>query len=123
MSAVKAAAERIEAALKTIEGLAVYRSPYDIVDPPGAMIGGPSLAWEGYCVGPPTSATFPVFVMTGPDDRFMEQLWELVPQVAEVLDGVANTSMDQANPTPFPNGDNQLPAYELTCEVSLMEVP
>lgn len=125
MSVVTQAAERIEAALKAdaeVFGYRVYRDLSATVDPPGVMIGAPVLTWEGYCEGPPTSATFPVLVVGGADDRFMEKLWELVPAVAEVLDkNVANTAMTSANPTPFTNGATQLPAYELTCEVSLME--
>lgn len=119
MTTVKEAAEQLEVALRTVEGVRVYRDPSATVDPPGVLIAPPRLRWEDYCAGPPTSATFVVIVMVAMDARAVEELWEWVPLVAAAIDTVPDAAVAAANPGVFNSGGTDLPSYEITVEVSL----
>lgn len=119
---VREAAEALETALEAVPKLQVYRDPGANVDPPAAVLGPPSLAWETYGDGTgvyPTSATFPVYVVTAADDRSLERLWELVPEVAAALESVADAVTPTADPGAYNTGGVQLPCYEILAEVSL----
>lgn len=118
MSTVTEAAEALEAALTTVEGLRTYRDPGANVAPPAVVLGPPLLRWEGFRAGP-TSATFTVFLVTAADDRALERLWQWVPVVAEALDEVTDAATSTATPGTFPAGGADLPCYQLQAEVSL----
>lgn len=120
---VKAAAEALEAALKTVvyeeHPIRVYRDLGANVNPPAAVLGAPELSFESGCPEP-TDARFRVFVVVRADDRAPERLWELVPLVSaaiyELSDGVV---VSPATPTLFQSGNVDLPAYEVPAEVPL----
>lgn len=118
MSAVGDAAASLLAAVKTVPNTRQYRDPGAAVDPPGIVLGPPALAWEGMCSGP-TSATFLVYVVVAADERYLEQLWELVPLVADALDSVPDATVTGAVPGAYQSGGSELPCYEITVEVSL----
>ncbi len=119
---VEEAATAVHAALATVPDLRVYTDPAATVDPPGAVVGPPALSWTGYGPGP-NFARFIVYVITDDSDRAVERLWDLVPQVVAALESSSDAEImmrpgeDQATPTVWPNGD--LPAYELSIEVTL----
>lgn len=116
---VKEAAEALQAALKTVPGTRVYTDPSAMVDPPGLVIGPPRLQWQTMCTGP-TEAVFTVYVVTALNDRTLERLWELVPQVADAVDNnMYDAVVLRADPGVFPAGGPDLPAYEMTIEISL----
>lgn len=114
---VQAAALGLEAALKTVAGLRVYRLG-TTVDPPGIVVGPPQLAWEGYGGGPAT-ATFAVFVMVAMDDKALERLWEYVTPVSEAVESVAAAVVRGADPGVYAAGTTDLPCYTLQVEMSL----
>lgn len=115
---VKEAAEALEAALKAVDGLRVYRESDASVDPPAAVLGAPSLSWEAFCSGP-TSATFPVYLIVPASGRAVEQLWDLVPLVADAIEQVPDAAVTEASPGAYLAGGQQLPSYDITVEVSL----
>jgi hypothetical protein len=118
MSNVATAANSLEAALKTVEGLRVIRDPGGQVDPPAAVLGAPRLTWESMCADP-TAATFPVWVLTTFDERAVERLWDLVVEVAEAIDTELQASVTTADPDVFSLGGQELPAYRINVEVAL----
>lgn len=118
MSAVKDVAEALELALKGVAGLRAYRDPGASVDPPGAVLGPPSLVWGGYCSGP-VSATFLVYVLEKADGRALERLWDWVPLVSAAIDSVPDAVVIRADPGVYNSGGTDLPTYELTVEVSI----
>lgn len=114
---VQDAALALEAALKTVAGLRVYRLGENI-DPPGIVVGPPRLDWTAYCAAP-TEATFAVFVMVGMDDKALERLWQYVPPVSEAVDAVTNAAVRSATPGIYTSGTSDLPCYTLSVEFSL----
>lgn len=119
MSVQQAAAE-LEAAVRQVDGVRLYRDPSAaMVDPPAALVGPPRLTWDGVCSGP-TAATFVVYVLASMDERAVAQLWDLVPLVAEAInEHVRDAVVTEANPGVFDAGGNDLPSYEITVEVAL----
>jgi hypothetical protein len=120
---VKAAAEALEAALRTVDGLRVFRDPGATVDPPAAILGAPALGWRAFCPAP-TSARFTVFVVVAANERAMEQLWDLVPVVAaaveeQVQEASVRDGDAAALPTTFPTGGSNLPAYAIEIDYEL----
>lgn len=118
MSIVKAKAEELETAAKTVPNVRFYRDLGATVDPPALVIGPPRLQWESYCVDP-TSATFIVIVMVAMNERAQEALWDLVPLVAAAMSDVEDAVVTTASPGVFNAGGTDLPSYEITVEVSL----
>ncbi|WP_435583377.1 hypothetical protein [Amycolatopsis thermoflava] len=117
MRTVTEAAAQLEAALKSVDGLRYVQLGSD-VDPPGLVLGVPQLNWEGYGSAPAT-ATFPVIVVVAMDDRALEQLWKLVTPVATAVDTVPDAVVQTADPGVFNAGNQDLPCYTLSVEVSL----
>lgn len=124
MRAVKEAAEALEVALGTVEGLRVHRDVSSGIDPPCAVIGPPEIGWSGFCPDmAPTSARFTVHLVVRSNERTMERLWELVPAVALAIEQADDMSMAllerAAVPGTFPSGGAELPAYELSVDAVL----
>lgn len=115
---VKEAAEALEAALGAIEGARVYRELGATLDPPALVLGPPALSWEAVC-REPTAATFIVHVVEAADERALERLWLLVPQVAEAIDSVLDASVRRADPGTYPTGGSELPSYSVQVDVAL----
>ena len=114
MSAVAEAAGALLEALQGVAGARVYSDPGATLDPPALLLGPPSLTWETVC-SDPTSARFIVYVVVKVSERAMEQLWELVPEVAQAIDATTDATVRQADPGTW----KDLPAYEIQVEVSL----
>lgn len=117
-NAVEAAAQDLETALRGVEGLRYYALGDAQVDPPAVVLGAPALAWEAYALAP-TTATFPVFLVTALDDRALERLFAFLVPVAEALDAVADAAVQTANPGTYVAGTQELPCYTLNVEVAL----
>lgn len=116
MSAVRDAAHALATALSTVDGVRVYTDPSATVDPPGLVIGPPSLSFEAFCPDP-TSAAFMVYIVTAGDGRAVERLWDLVRLVAGAVE--AHTPGAVTSATPGSWGTPELPAYVLRIEVPL----
>lgn len=117
MNAIKDAAEMVGSALDGVEDVRYYRDLGANVDPPATLLGPPQLKWEAYC-SDPTSAQFMVYLVVPAKDRAIEQLWDLVPKVAEALDE-SDAVVRRADPGTFNAGGSDLPSYELTVEVAV----
>lgn len=118
MSTVGEAASALLGALRGIEGLRASLSFGGSVSPPEAVVGPPGLVWEGYCDGP-SSASFRVSLVVTNDDHAMERLWDLMPAVAAAVDSIPDAVLLRADPGTFTSGGSDMPAYDLTIEVSL----
>lgn len=115
---VRAAAEALEAALREVADVRVFRDAGANVDPPAVILGAPALTWEGVCLEP-TEARFMVHVVVKANERALETLWELIPLVSEALDGVSDASVRRADPGTYPSGGSELPAYAIQVDVAL----
>lgn len=119
MSAVAETSQALAAALRTVPKLRVYTDPGAVIDPPGVLVGPPRLTWGGY-VGDPTDALFVVTLAVPADDRALERLWDLVPQVAEAIDTVPDAVVRSAEPGMWTTGNGtDLPCYLINVECSL----
>jgi len=76
------------------------------------------VTWEGYCPEP-TEAAFIVWAVVDADDRALPRLWDLVAVVSDALDEVKDAAVRRAHPATYPSGSTELPAYQITVEVSL----
>ena len=85
---------------------------------PALVLGPPRLTWETG-LRAPTSALFIVYVIVQADERAIERLWDLVVDVGEAIDARTDGVVIQADPSVFPSGTAQLPAYEIQVEVGL----
>lgn len=88
------------------------------VNPPTVVVGPPSVEWETGCADP-TSARFLLYVVVKDDDTAMEKLWDLVPQVAAVVDEATPGVVIRADPGVYPAGATELPAYVIQVQVPL----
>lgn len=88
------------------------------IDPPATLVGLPRLAWESGC-GEPTSATFLVYLVVPLDDRAVDRLQDMLPVVVDAIESVPDAVVTTATPLVSPFGGRDLPAYEITVEVSL----
>lgn len=118
------AAQLLETALRTVDGLRVYRDRGAAVDPPAAIVGLPQLGWQGYCGSAPTHARFRIDLVVAADERAHERLWRLIPLVAEAVEAVASATLAPfefpASPVMFTTAQQtQLPGYEITVDVAL----
>lgn len=117
MMTVRQAAEAIESAVATVDGIRLYELG-DRVDPPAVIVGMPQLRWEALCDGP-SDARFPVYIIVPFNDRARNKLWDLVAPVSTAIDENTDGAVVSANPAPFTAGGTDLPSYELTVEVAL----
>lgn len=120
MSVIEDTAAALRGALKTVNGIRVYEDPGAVSDPPAAVVGPPTLRWEGPCAEP-SSATFTVYLIAKADGRAMPRLYELIPKVAVAIDSVTDAVITTAQPGFFSAGGSELPTYELTVSVGLSE--
>lgn len=124
MSTVAQAAAALKSVLDTIDGVRAYADLGARVDPPGVLIGPPTLGWRAFCGPRPTSARFPLWVVAAADERGMSVLWDLVPAVAKAVEqGMPSAAVQDgpsaASPTVYPSAGIELPAYQLLIEVDL----
>lgn len=126
MGDVAAAAASIRAALRTVPDVRHYAQLSGPVDPPATILPPPALRFGGRSSSP-TEASWVVALVVGRHDRSVEQLWELLPRVVDVLDGLRDDHVDVvvsqdsgAQPGTYPTGSGELPAYLITLEVSLL---
>lgn len=117
------AAQLLETALRTVEGLRVYRDRGASIDPPAAIVGLPQLGWQTYCGPAPTHARFRVDLVVPADELANERLWRLIPLVAEALEAVQSATLAPveyaASPAMFTVGQTQLPGYEIQVDFAL----
>lgn len=117
-SIVRAAAERILDGLVDVPGIRRYTDLDAAIDPPAVVLGSPVLLWNA--MGPdPSEARFGVYVVVPRDAQTMERLWDLVPLVVVALEEVCDLVSRNANPTSYPTGTIELPAYLIETEVTL----
>ncbi|MCF7548903.1 hypothetical protein [Pseudonocardia sp. WMMC193] len=118
MSTVAEAAVLIRDALKVISTLRIYTDTAQPADPPAVIIGPPNLRWEAAC-SDPSHATFPLYLVLPWRDRVMEQMWDLVPEVAAAVEAVRGVVVTGANPGIYSSPSGELPSYTVTCQVAL----
>lgn len=119
MRTVRDRVEDLEAAIASVPDMRAYRDTAANVELPAAVIGPPLLTWEGVCTGPPSSARFLVYVIVPLDEWAMDRLWELVPMVGKAIESQTDAVAVTALPGVYNAGGVDLPAYELTVEVSV----
>lgn len=119
MSAVANAANALEDALNTAAGIRVYRDPGATVDPPGVVMGAPTLHWD-LLDAAPNRATFQLYVISTENDRALERLWDLVPAVVAAASTYDRAAVgDTATSGSFNSGGVDLPAYTISVDVAL----
>jgi hypothetical protein len=118
MSLIRDAATELLAALKALDGVRVYSDPGAAIDPPGVVLGPPTVTWQAFAEFP-TDATFIVYAIVPFSDLSLESLWDLLPLVSEAVDTVTNAAVTTATPAFYTAGGTDLPCYQITVEVSL----
>lgn len=109
----------LSAALRGVSKLRVYDDPGAAVDPPAAVLGPPTLSWDGYDPDP-SAAFFSLALVAPADDRALTTLLGFLPLVVAAVDTVTDAVVTTATPGSLPVGGNaELPAYLLSIEVSL----
>lgn len=111
MSVLGDATADLAAAAAGVDGVRV-RALGEAVTPPAVVVGPPRLTPLTTCPGPST-ASFPVHVVVGLDDRALERLWELVPAVWEAIEENTPAVVIAADPGTYSTGTGDLPAYQL----------
>lgn len=106
-------------AAKVVPRVRSYLDPTADVEPPGVIIGPPAIEFDGYS-GEPTAATFPVYAFVAWDEFAVARLIDLGPRVAAAItENLDDAVVTRAEPTVFNAGGTDLPAYQITVEVSL----
>ena len=111
-------AERLAAALRTVQGIRVYTDPGASVDPPGAVVAPPTLTWTAYCLTP-TGAMFRVYLCAKASERAVDSLYRFLEPVALAVDEHAGGVVTRAEPGLFSAGGIELPAYVVTVEMEI----
>jgi hypothetical protein len=107
------------AACAVIEGVSVYTDPGANINLPAVQLGFPELTFETYSTSDPTTATFEIACVVASDGYTLTRLWPFTESVIDAIYGVTDAVVTGAIPRSVTVGGTQLPAYILTCEVSL----
>jgi hypothetical protein len=118
MSIVNDVRAALNESLRGVQGVRVYDDPGASIDPPGLLVGPPTLTWEGYGANP-SSARIIVYLIVPADDRVLDRLGELITSVAAVIDETEDAVVLRADPGTFTVGGQELPSYEVLVEVAL----
>lgn len=106
------------AALGTVDELRVESDVGAQLDPPAAMVGPPALTFGGP-TSDPAGATFVVIVAVAADDRAVDRLFALLPEVTAAIESQTDAVVTGADPGAWQNGSTALPCYEISVEMSL----
>lgn len=118
-TATEAAGQLLDA-LKTLDGWVATRDPgKSLTTFPTAVIGPPTLAFGNMNYSGATDATFSVHVVVAADAQTLAKVEAAVIQAVEAIWTVDDAVTTNAVPSTYPSGTTELPAYELTVEVSL----
>lgn len=110
------------AAVETVDGLRVYSDPGAVLDPPAAIVGPPAFTFGGP-TSDPVGARFVVVVCVPFDDRAMDRLLELVPEVTAAVESETDAVTVEAMPSTWQSNQTALPSYEISVETSLNDRP
>lgn len=103
--------------LSTIKDVRVYGDPGATIQPPGIIVGVPSLEWAGMFVEP-TSAEFTITYSVKMDSRSPERLLEAVQQVSEAITD-PDFSIVSASSGVIVSNNTELPSYSFVVSVAL----
>lgn len=106
-------------ACRTVSGVRVVDRPGVVLDPPAVYVSPPSLTWEAYELDT-AEAVFEVVLAVAANDRAVEQLYELLPQVTAALDSSeADAVVKTAEPGVWQSGTVGLPCYFIRVEAAI----
>lgn len=106
-------AEGLAEACATVTDIVAYSELGEDIDPPAAIVGPPLLRFDGYNVGP-SEVEFTIYVVVGSRVKALSALGKLVTAVQEAVhEHVVWATVEDANPTTFPVGNQLMPAYEI----------
>lgn len=106
-------------ALKPAGVLRVLDGPGERADPGSVIVGPPAFIWEGMCGGGPSSATVIVYLIERVGERAIERLLENLPALVAAIEEINDATVTGAAPASYPSGSAELPAYQVTAEISL----
>lgn len=106
------------AALGQVDGLRAYETLSESLEPPAVLVSAPRLTWA-LGQSEPTEATYSVVVVVPADERALQRLDVLVPQVAAAIDGTDIGVVRTAEPGTWDVGGISLPCYFVETEVAL----
>lgn len=116
---VRGIADALAALLSGIEGVRIERRPGGSPAPPAIYVPPGSMTWDGY-VTAPTEASFELVLAVAADERALEALYDLLPQVTETIDGSSvDAVVKSAEPGVWRVGAVELPAYFITVEAAI----
>lgn len=90
------------------------------VESGSVVVGPPSFVWQGQCTpDEPTGMTFSVWLVETLGDRAIERLLDNLPALTVALQDGPDALVSDAVPTSYPADTSDLPAYQLTAEMTL----
>lgn len=116
--AVAARVAEIVAALEELDQVHVYSKLITRADPPAVVLGPLTFTWEGFC-GEPTGAQMTMWAVVAQNEWSVAAVYELLPRVTAVFDGVTDMVITKAEPASFPGASGPLPGYAITLELTL----
>ncbi len=118
--ALEAALRAASAALPADERFTVLTELAGQPDPPAAILAPPALRWDGPTGYGPREASWITYLVVPVGDRFVAELYRLLPTVVNALEGPATDAVvSSAEPGVYRAGSTELPAYLITAEVAL----
>lgn len=116
---VRGAADDLATLLETVGGLRIERRPGGAPAPPVLYVPPAELTWDGYALAP-TAASWQLVLAVAADERAIEALYDLLPQVTETIDGSSvDAVVKSAEPGVWRVGAVELPAYFITVEAAI----
>ena len=116
---IRSIADALADLLTEIEGLRVERRPGAAPAPPALYVPPATMSWDGYAAAP-TEASFELVLAVAADERAVETLYDLLPQVTETIDGsTVDAVVKSAEPGVWRVGAVELPAYFITVEAAI----
>lgn len=107
------------AALKAIPGLRASVIDGVAINPPHAVVGPPTVTYEGFCGGDILSTlTFHINLVAKSDALSTERLYTFLPLIAAAVNGVKGAVVIQATPGTYGGTGDGFPAYNIELEMS-----
>jgi hypothetical protein len=100
------------------QGVRTLRRPGVAGETPLAYVQPPTLSWDGFEIDP-TEAVFEVILAVAADEKAIERLFDLLPQVTNALDQAEDAVVKSAEPGVWRAGASELPAYFIRVEVAI----
>jgi hypothetical protein len=120
MMTIAQARDALNTALATVPSMNVLTKPGQQPTVfPAIYVAPPLLGFTNFSQSAPTDAEFQLYLILAANDYAIEKMDDVINDVVAAIWEIPNAVITKGIPGIYPSGSVDLPAYLLTCEVSL----